>query len=105
MNETTYQRELIGRIEKRFPDCFIMPNNPGFIQGLPDILILYENMWAMLEVKMEDSSPQQPNQEYYVAKFDKMSFAAFINPHNEEEILNALQSAFRVARKARVPQP
>jgi hypothetical protein len=102
MNERTYQARLIGRIRKRFPECTILKNDPSYIQGIPDILILFRNRWAMLEVKMEAESAQQPNQDYYVGKFNEMSFASFINPSNEEEVLNDLQSAFGLTREARV---
>lgn len=52
----------------------------------------------MLEVKVSAKAPQQPNQEYYVKVFDDMSFAAFIFPENEEEVLDALQRSFRADR-------
>ena len=105
MNERTYQAQLIGRIRTRFPDCTVLKNDPSYMQGIPDILILFKNQWAMLEVKMEADSSQQPNQDYYVQRFNEMSFASFINPGNEEEVLNDLQSTLGFARKARVSQP
>lgn len=94
MNERAYQATLVSRIRERFPGCTVLKNDASFNQGIPDILILFENMWAMLEVKTSDTSKKQPNQDYYIKKFDGMSFASFINPNNEEEVLNALQSTF-----------
>jgi hypothetical protein len=70
--------------------------------GVPDITVLYGRFWAMLEVKVSASAPSQPNQEYYVDEMNKMGFAAFIYPENEEEVLYALQQAFRARRAARV---
>jgi hypothetical protein len=77
-----------------------MKNDPSEMQGIPDILILYNNTWAMLEVKMAHDSDRRPNQEHYVRTFNNMSFAAFINPDNEEDVLNDLQSALRYTGKA-----
>ena len=101
-SETAYRVELIERIENLFPGCFIIKNDPAENQGVPDILILYQGMWAMLEIKKSNRASKQPNQEYYVAKFDEMSFASFINPQNEVEVLDDLQSAFGVSREARI---
>ena len=78
-----------------FPGCVILKNDPTYIQGVPDLIVLYENKWAMLEVKKDSSASHQPNQDYYVDKLGKMSFAAFIFPENVEEVLNDLQQAFR----------
>lgn len=94
MNERTYHRQLVERIEELFPNCVVLRNDPIRTPGIPDILILYGNTWAMLEIKAADDSSRQPNQDYYVELFDNMSFASFINPDNEEEVLNALQSTF-----------
>lgn len=96
MNERSYQIGLINRLRRRFPGCHIMKNDPSMTQGIPDILILYRNTWAMLEVKVRDQF--QPNQEHLVAHFNNMSYAAFISPENEEEVLNDLQSTFERAR-------
>lgn len=98
MNERQYQADLIKRIKRRFAGCHVMKNDPAVTQGIPDILILYGNTWAMLEVKMEDDSARQPNQEYYVEKFGGMSFASFINPSTEDRVLHELESSFASAR-------
>lgn len=98
MIEAVYQARLIKKLERMFPGCYIQTNDPRLRQGVPDILILVGNQWAMLEVKAAHNSPQQPNQEFYVDKFDGMSFAAFICPENEEQVLHALQSTFGALR-------
>lgn len=94
MGEIVYQNRLIQKLKQMFPGCFIIKNDPSINQGIPDLLILYGQRWAMLEVKFSDRSPEQPNQPYYVNLFNNMSFASFIHPQNEELVLNDLQSAF-----------
>jgi hypothetical protein len=89
MNENVYQAKLIKKIEKRFPGCLVMKNDPAHKQGIPDLTILFGKCWATLEVKPSASSPIRPNQEFYIQRLDSMSFAAFINPDNEEDVLNA----------------
>jgi hypothetical protein len=102
MRESTYERELIKKLKAMFPGCHVQKNDPQLTQGIPDILILHGNRWAMLEVKMEDGSRRQPNQEYYVEHFGEMSFVSFINPSTEERVLNELQLALATRRKTRV---
>lgn len=97
-SEAAYQTRLIKKLERLFPGCHIQTNDPRLRQGMPDLLLLVGNQWAMLEVKASSNSPQQPNQEFYVGKFDGMSFAAFICPENEEEVLSDLQSTFGALR-------
>ena len=91
MQESTFQAKLILELKNKFPGCEIIKNDSGYIQGICDLIILYKNKWAMLEVKKSKSSKHQPNQEYYVNKFGKMSYAAFIYPENKEKILNELE--------------
>jgi hypothetical protein len=98
MNETQYQKKLMKKISDLFPSCLVMKNDPQQIQGIPDILILYKNKWGMLEVKLDEDSPEQPNQRYYVDALSEMSFASFINPNNEEEVLGELQRSLGIAR-------
>ena len=77
-----------------FPGCIVLKNDPTYLQGVPDLLILYKNKWAMLEDKRDQYAPHRPNQDYYISKLNEMSFAAFIFPENCEEVLNGLQQAF-----------
>ncbi len=79
-------------------------NDSQYKQGIPDLTLLWKNNWAALEVKMSASADIQPNQEFYVTKLADMSFAAYIYPENEEEVLSALQQAFKPSRRTRVSQ-
>jgi hypothetical protein len=93
--ETDYQSNLIKKLEKMFPNCIVLKNDPSFIQGIPDLIILYKDRWACLECKREDKAHKQPNQPWYVNELNKMSYCSFIYPENEEEILDELQRALR----------
>jgi len=97
--ESAFQANLIKELKFLFPGCIVLKNDPNYIQGIPDLLILYKDKWATLECKKAKHSMHQPNQEYYVDKMDDMSFSAFIYPGNKGEVLNGLQSAFRPRRK------
>lgn len=94
MRESGYQSKVIKRLEKEFPGCVVIRNDPRYIQGIPDLLILYGNTWAMLEVKMSSDAPTRPNQRHYVESFGLMSYSAFIYPENEEKVLDDLQRTF-----------
>ena len=94
MLESNFQAQLIQKIKKLFPGCIVMKNDPNYIQGIPDLLILYKNKWASLECKKNADSKQQPNQPYYIDKMNKMSFSRFIYPENKEEVLYELQQSF-----------
>ena len=91
--ERDFQAKLIKELKVMFKGCIIVKNDPNYIQGIPDLLILYNDRWAALEVKKSATAHHQPNQEYYVDLIDQMSFAAFIYPENKEEILYELQQA------------
>ena len=92
--ESGFQDDLIYDLEFMFPGCMIMKLDSSYIQGIPDLLVLYEDKWAVLECKKNASAKKQPNQTYYVNKMNNMSFAAFIYPENKEEVLYELQRAF-----------
>lgn len=92
--ERDYQPGLIDRICMRFPGCYILKNDEQYLPGIPDLTILYGRYWAVLEVKKSPTEPYRPNQEYYLEELGRMSFTATIFPENEEEVLDALQSAF-----------
>lgn len=99
MLERVYQAKLIKKIRKEYPNCMILKTDPGYIQGLPDLLILNENKWAALEVKRSKDAKHRPNQDYYVHKLNGMSFASFAYPENEREILNGIRQTFGAGRQ------
>ena len=93
--ENAYQQELIKKLKRMFPkpDTMILKNDANYIQGVPDITILHKDRWAILECKRDRNAPHRPNQDFYVDKLNGMSYAAFIYPENEEEILREVQQA------------
>lgn len=98
MLESVYQAQLIDDLKDLFPGCLILMNDSQQWQGIPDLLILFGRKWAMLEVKASAKARIRPNQPYYVDQFNRMSYAAFIYPENEEEVLNDLQLLFASER-------
>ena len=89
--ERDFQRNLIKELKDIFVGCIIMKNDSSYIQGIPDLLILYKDRWAALEVKKSATASHRPTQEYYVDKMDEMSYASFIYPENKEVVLDELQ--------------
>jgi hypothetical protein len=98
LTETQYQRKLIKKIERILPGCLVLKNDPAQRQGILDLTVIYLDRWAMLEVKISRTADIQPNQQYYVEMLDEWSFAAFIYPENEREVLRELQLAFQTGR-------
>ncbi len=94
--ENKFQSDLISELKGMFPGCIVLKNDPNYIQGIPDLTIMYNDRWAMLEVKRSEHEAHQPNQDHYVSKAREMSYASFIYPENKKEVLNELQQALRV---------
>jgi hypothetical protein len=101
--EAKYQAATDQELKQRFPGCLVLKNDPQYIQGILDLTIFWGPCWAMLEVKASATAAERPNQAYYVERMDNMSFAAFIFPENEEEVLTALSEAFASRGAACVP--
>lgn len=93
--EKDFQKSLIKEIKSILPDSIVLKNDPTYIQGFPDILVLNDNKWAALECKKDSKANKQPNQDFYINKLEKMSYASFISPENKEEVLNELQQALK----------
>jgi hypothetical protein len=104
MTENKYQAMIIKQLEDMFPGCLVVKLDTSYRQGLPDLLILWQRFWAVLEVKPKKEALSQPNQEYYIEQLNEMSFAAYIYPENEVEVLSALQQAFKSPGRTRVSQ-
>lgn len=92
--ERDFQSNLIKEIKEYFSGSIVMKTDPTYIQGLPDLLILFRDKWAALEVKRNNTAHKQPNQEYYVNKMNSMSFARFISPDNKDSVLKDLGDYF-----------
>lgn len=95
MLENKFQANLIKKIKKQYPGCIVMKNDASYIQGIPDLLVLYKDKWASLECKKTAKARHQPNQDYYVDQMDKMSFSRFIFPENKDSVLEELRQFFK----------
>lgn len=94
MKESEFQAKLIRKLKDRFPNCIVVKNDPTYIQGIPDLIVLNGDRWAALECKRYSNASHRPNQDYYIDKMDRMSFASFVYPENMEDILDEVQQAF-----------
>lgn len=96
MKERDFQKNLIKEIKNTFKGCIVLKTDANYIQGIPDLLILYGKHWAALEVKRTKKANKQNNQPYYVKKMNQMSFARFIYPENKKEVMSELKQIFKV---------
>lgn len=94
MVERDFQAKLIKEIKDIFDGCIVMKNDSSYIQGIPDLLVLYKNRWASLEVKKNARASRRPNQEYYVERMNNMSFSRFVCPENKDEVMHDLHLYF-----------
>lgn len=95
MLEKDFQANFIKKLKRIFPGIMVLKNDAGYLQGVPDLTLLYNDRWAVIELKKKSNSTRRPNQRYYVDKLNEMSYAAFLQPSNEAEILNELQIALQ----------
>lgn len=89
--ESVYQSELKKKIEDILPGCIVLKNDANWIQGIPDLSVLYHGKYALLEVKKSGKEKHRPNQDYYINKESEHTCSRFIYPENEEEVLDELQ--------------
>lgn len=101
MKESKFQKQLIKDIKDRFPGSIVLKNDPTYIQGIPDLLVLHEDQWAALECKKNATAKHRPNQDLYVEKMNTMSYSAFIFPENQEQILGELEVKFGKGKRKR----
>lgn len=92
--ESEFQHSLKKELENLFPGCMVTKLDSSYIQGIPDLLVLYKNKWATLENKRSEKAIHQPNQDYYVEKMNNMSFSRFIYPENKNDVVNELTDFF-----------
>lgn len=94
MLESKFQANLIKELKTNFDGCIVMKNDSSYIQGIPDLLVLYKDKWASLEVKKNANAKKRPNQDYYVDRMNEMSFSRFVYPENKEQVLDELREIF-----------
>lgn len=95
MIESGFQANLRKELGLIFPGCIVTKLDSGDIQGIPDLLILYKDRYAVLECKRSATASHRPNQDYYVDLLKGMGgYSAFIYPENKEEVLQELRRHF-----------
>lgn len=95
MKENKFQADLKKELRAIFSGCIVTKLDSSDIQGIPDLLVLYKDKWAALEVKKSATASHRPNQDYYVTKMNAMSFSRFIYPENKEDVLDELRESFK----------
>ena len=97
MLEKDFQKNLVKKIEDRFPDAIVYKNEGK--KGFPDLTVLLDGpFWALLECKRAPKAAKGSLQPYWIDRGNSIGFARFINPDNEGEVLNDLEQAFRAHR-------
>lgn len=94
MKENVFQASLIRTIKNLLPGCIVLKLDPNYIQGIPDLLVLYGITWVALETKRSQNASKRPNQEFYINKMNEMSFATFVYPENVQQVLEDMVDHF-----------
>lgn len=94
MLENKFKQKLVKEIKTILPGAMVLHMDPNEVQGIPDLIVLYENQWAALEGKKSAKDSHRPNQDYYVGVMNEMGFAEFIFPENKDEVLRDLRNYF-----------
>lgn len=95
MKESKFQSDLKKELQGMFPGCMITKLDSGDIQGIPDLLVLYKDKWAVLENKRSAKASHQPNQDYYIDKANaNKGFGRFVYPENEESVIKDMKDYF-----------
>lgn len=103
MRESKFQATLIRTIKNLLPGAIVLKGPSDYIQGIPDLIILFGPSWAALECKKGADEEHQPNQDYYIDVMNRMSFARFIYPENTEQVLNDLVNYLRYSEVVNKP--
>lgn len=87
--ESKFQKDsVIDQLHKQIPGCIVIKNDPTYLQGIPDLTVIYGSRCALLEVKRDAAASHRPNQEYYVKVIrDQGGYASFVYPENVDSVL------------------
>ena len=105
MLESAFQRRVIKRLEVELPNCVVLKNDASYVAGIPDLIVLYKDTWFVIEVKkdkkaMLDSKRDQPDQAWWVAELDRIHFAVYIYPENEDDVFDEIQRTLEASGRA-----
>jgi len=91
--ESKFKKQFLDGLKIKFPGIIFITPDATARQGMPDVFVIYKDRWAALEFKRSANASRQPNQHYYINAFDELSYASFVYPENQEEVLDALHKA------------
>lgn len=94
MLESEFKRRFLEKLKRAYPNCFLIKIDDNYIQGFPDTIVLNGDKWVALEFKRSSKASHRPNQDYYICKLDEASFARFVSPENQEEVMHGIQQTF-----------
>ena len=94
--EKLFQREVKDDIYNTMTEVTVIKTDPTDLQGMPDLLVLYQGRFAALEVKRNADASHRPNQDIYIERLRHKGFAEFIYPENKDKVLKNMYSYFGV---------
>ncbi len=103
--ETNFEKKVIEKLMRWYPDAIVLKIHPGLNPGFPDRLALIGSSWLAFEVKRSIDSAKRPNQDYYIDLLNQMSAASFVYPENQERFFDEVQRTFQFIRPSRFFKP
>jgi len=90
--ERDFQPQVIKAVKERLPGARVLKNDANYLQGYPDLSVLKNGRYALLECKRSENEPHQPNQDHYIEEANRDGgYGAFVHPKNLEEVLDELE--------------
>lgn len=87
--EKTFQKDVVSdRLRELIPGCIVLKNDSTYLQGIPDLTVIYGARCVMLEVKREMTASHRPNQDFYVNLINRQGgYASFVYPENVDDVI------------------
>lgn len=99
--ESEFQSKLVKELQELIPECLVLVKPGFYVQGFPDLMVLYKTQWVALECKRKTPTRDddyEPNQEWWIRELDEMGYAAMICPENRKEIIDEVFRTFGITR-------